>query len=142
AASRTTTFSRNENNASGAVAAGLSISPAYTGQTVTWGAISDSPGGSASSIFAYSPSVATTGTTASIVLQPGVKLDFETQDSYTFFVTVADSTDSSKAVTTQITLNVKDVNDAPVISLSSDGIAGDPTTPLAGGKATYTIDEY
>ena len=142
AASKTVTFSLNENNASGAVAARLSFNPAYTGQTVTWGAISDTLGGPASSIFAYSPTVPTTGTTATIVLQPGVILNFEAQNSYTFFVTVADAGDGSKSVTTQLTLNVNDINEAPVISLSSDGTAGAPTTPLAGGKAAYTIDEY
>ena len=34
------------------------------------------------------------------------------------------------------------MNEAPVISLISDGVAGDPTTPLSGGKASYTINEY
>jgi hypothetical protein len=142
AASKTLTFKLNENNSSGAVAAALANNPAYTGQVVKWDSISDSVGGLASSIFAYSPTTATTGTTATIALKPGVKLDFEARHSYTFFVTVADARDSSKTVTTPLTLNIRDINDAPVISLSSDGIAGAPTSPLKSGKAVYTINEY
>ncbi|MBS0266358.1 MAG: cadherin domain-containing protein, partial [Planctomycetes bacterium] len=142
AASKTVTFNTNENNVDGGIAARLAVNPAYTGQAVTWGSVADTSGGPSSTLFAYSPTVATTGTTATIVLKPGVKLDFEKQSSYTFYVTVADSADSTKTVTTPITLNVNDINEAPVISLSSDGIAGAPTTPLAAGKAAYTINEY
>lgn len=139
AAAKVTIFKLTENNIVGATAATLAGSPAYTGQLFANWSISDSPDGPASSNFYVKSSTAT-----SAVIGAHSKLSFEDQNSYTIYVTVSDSLDETKMVTTPVTINLTDANDAPQLSLT-DGVAGLPTstsgTPIAL-VSKYTINEY
>jgi hypothetical protein len=139
AAAKVVSYNVSENNAVGASAASLSASPAYTGQLFANWSVSDAPGGPASTQF-FVKSFTTTG--AVIGVTP--RLNFEVRNTYVFYVTVSDSLDATKTVTTAVTLHVLDVNDPPRISLIN-GTAGLPTTPLTdpfSGAAKYTINEF
>ena len=139
AAAKVTTFNFKENNVVGATAAALAANPAYSGQQFANWTVSATPGGPASSNF-YVKSVTATG----VVIGVNAKLNFENQNSYLFYVTVSDSLDSTKIVTTPVTINVTDGNDSPQLSLTN-GLAGSPTftsgTPIAL-VSKYTINEY
>lgn len=139
AAARVTTFRISENNAVAASVASLAANPAYTGQVFANWAVSDTLGGPASSMFFVKSSTAT-----GAVIGVNSRLSFENQGSYTFFVTVSDSLDSTKVATTPITLNINDLNDAPQLSLT-DGVAGAPTSTSGTPTslvARYTINEF
>jgi len=73
-----------------------------------------------------------------ILLASGVSLDFETKATYTFNVNVADSVDPTKVTTQTVTLNVANINEAPVYTLVNGS-----NTPVAitKGAATITLDE-
>ena len=139
AAAKTTTFQLRENNTVGATAATLTGSPAYTGQILANWNVSDSPGGPASSNFNVKSFTAT-----GAVIGAKTKLSFENRSSYTLYVSASDSLDSTKIVTTPITINITNVNDAPQLSLTN-GLAGLPTftsgTPIAL-VSRYKMNEH
>lgn len=139
AAARVVSFNLRENTLAGATAATVSGSPAYTGQSFANWTISDTPGGPASSIF-YLKSATATG----VVIGVNSMLSYEDASSYTIYVTVSDSLDATRTMTSAVTIHITDVNEAPQLSLT-DGVAGVPTvtsgTPIAL-VAKYTINEY
>jgi hypothetical protein len=97
--------------------------------------------------FSFAP-LATAGDAASflidtakggIVVKPGVTLDRETKASYTFDVGVVDLLDATKVTTTSVTVNVLDVNEAPVYTLVDS--VGTPVAIDAKGAASISIPE-
>ena len=139
AAAKTQSFQIRENNAIGATVATLTGTPAYTGQFMSNWTVSDNPGGPASSRFYVKSSTA-----SGAVIGANARLSFENQSSYILYVTVSDSLDSTKTVTTPVTINITNVNDAPQLSLTN-GLAGSPIftsgTPTAL-VAKYRINEF
>ncbi len=126
----TTTLSINENNKSGAKIGAVVPVASYAGQKFGSFAIS----GADAANFAIDPAK------GMITVKPGVTLNKEAKASYAFQVTVADSVATTLTSTSTVTINIGDLNEAPVISVAASGI-GALTTPLTKGVATITIDE-
>jgi hypothetical protein len=123
-------FSIAENNKSGAVIGTVKAGASYAGQKITFLAL----------FGADAADFTIAATTGVISAKPGVIFDYETKTTYNFQVTAADSLDNTKAITANVTVNIKNVNEAPVLAIA----AGPDTTvvsPLAAGKATLKIDE-
>lgn len=79
-------------------------------------------------------------TYGNIFLANGVGLNFETRSSYQFNAIVTDSQDVAKTTTVTVTVDVADVNEAPVYSLYDSGSPAAPVT-ITNGSATITLDE-
>ncbi len=124
------TFALSENNkkTDGTTKVGA-IKPlaAYSGQKFTFNALSGTD--------AASFNIDAKG---GITLASGVSLNFETKPTYSFNVNVADSLDPLKVTTQAVTLNVKNLNEAPVYTLV-DGAA--TSVAIEKGKAAIAIDE-
>ncbi len=124
----TFTLSENNKKTDGTTKVGA-IKPlaAYSGQKFTFNALSGTD--------AASFNIDAKG---GITLASGVSLNFETKPTYSFNVNVADSLDPLKVTTQAVTLNVKNLNEAPVYTLV-DGAA--TSVAIEKGKAAIAIDE-
>ncbi len=124
----TFTLSENNKKTDGTTKVGA-IKPlaAYSGQKFTFNALSGTD--------AASFNIDAKG---GITLASGVALNFEVKPTYSFNVNVADSLDPLKVTTQAVTLNVKNLNEAPVYTLV-DGSAA--PVAIEKGKAAIALDE-
>src|SRR5262249_40308080 len=76
----------------------------------------------------------------SITVKSGVTLNYENKTTYSFNVVVSDLADSTRTTTGTVAAQVLTSTAARPASLTA-GSTATLTTPLAGGKATLTIDE-
>jgi len=102
---------------------------AYSGQTFTFNALT---GTDASSFSIDSSGI--------LSLASGVSLNFEAKSTYTFNITVTDSSDPTQVTSATVTVSVLDVNEAPVYSLYDGGSPAAPVT-ISNGIANLSLDE-
>ncbi|HEX5065660.1 MAG TPA: cadherin domain-containing protein, partial [Myxococcota bacterium] len=131
-------FSLAENSAAGAAVATLAATDPDAGSTFTYAILSGNTGGA----FALDP------TTGQITVANPAALDFETTPTFTLTVQVTDAGGLTDNAT--ITVNLTNVNEAPVLndaafSLAENSAAGAvvgsvaATDPDAGSTFTYSI---
>ncbi len=126
----TSNFSVAENNRSGAKVGKVVPVAAYSGQKFSFAPLATT--GDASSFLIDSAK-------GGIIVKPGVTLDRETKPSYTFDVGVSDLRDATKITFVSVTVNVLDVNEAPVYTLLDS--LGEPVAINAKGTASLSIPE-
>ena len=97
-------FAVNENSANGAIVGTVAASDPDAGQALTY----QITAGNASGAFAIDAS------TGQITVANGAALDYETTPAFTLTVQVTDNGSPALSSTATITINLADVNEAPV----------------------------
>jgi hypothetical protein len=132
------TFSVDENVATGTVVGTVAATDADTAQTLTYAII----GGNTGNAFAIDPATGEITVVGS--------LNFETLASYTLTVQATDNVNPTRSGQNSITINVNNVNEAPIITPAMFGVAEDAANgtvvgtvsgsdPDAGSTLTYAI---
>ncbi len=134
------TFSLNENSANGTAVGTVSASDPDAGQTRTFAITA----GNTNNAFTINP------TTGAVTVNNSAALNFETTPTFSLTITVTDNGTPVKSGSATVTINLTNVNEAPVISAQSmavktkakvGAVVGTVTSsdPDAGQTRTYTI---
>src|SRR5205085_8346 len=102
------TFGINENSAVGAIVGAVAATDPDAGQSLTYAIVGGNTGG------AFTINAAT----GRITVANPAAVDFETNPTFNLFVRVSDSGSPSLSSSAVVTINLNDVNDAPVLDNS------------------------
>jgi hypothetical protein len=119
------TFTLAENSVDGTAVGTVTFDDVDAGQTHTFAITAGDPGG----VFAIDPATGETTVAA--------PLDFETTPTYTLTVTVTDNGSPPLSGSAPITINLTDVNEAPVVDPATFTLAENSVDATAVGTATF-----